>query len=108
MTQPSASVPSGGGAAILCPKCSSQMLPVPRFGVEIDQCTGCGGIFLDRGELEMLAQAEAKFYASSQPPPAPPQQYVPPQQYAQQGGFLGGLFGGGHHDSHHGRRYGHH
>jgi Zn-finger nucleic acid-binding protein len=91
------------------------MLPVSRFGVEIDQCTGCGGIFLDRGELEVLAQAESKFYAAAQSPPAPAQQYVPPQQqyvppqqYPQQGGFLGGLFGGGDHDSRRGRRYGHH
>lgn len=104
---------------MLCPKCSSQMLPVQRFGVEIDQCTGCGGIFLDRGELELLAQAESSFYAAAQPAPAPPQQYppqqyppqqYPPQQYPQQGGFLGNLFGGGGggYDSHHRRRYGHH
>ncbi|WP_082951947.1 MULTISPECIES: TFIIB-type zinc ribbon-containing protein [Mycobacterium] len=108
MTQPSTSLPAGGGAPVLCPKCGSQMLPVQRFGVEIDQCTGCGGIFLDRGELEVLVQAESRFYAAAQPPPAPPQQYVPPQQYPQptyqQGGFLGGLFG----DSHQRRRYGHH
>lgn len=108
MTQPSVSAPL---TPVLCPKCGSQMLPVPRFGVEIDQCTGCGGIFLDRGELEQLAQAEAKFYA---PPASPAPQYIPPQQYAQptypqgsQPGFLGGLFGGGSND-HHGRRRGHH
>ena len=98
---------------VLCPKCGSQMLPVPRFGVEIDQCTGCGGIFLDQGELEVLTQAEAKFYAASQPLPQPPsaQHYSQPG-YSQspypegRGGFLGGLFGG---DSHgHGRRRGHH
>ncbi|WP_082993134.1 zf-TFIIB domain-containing protein [Mycobacterium sp. 1245111.1] len=97
-------------APIACPKCVAQMLPVHRFGVEIDQCTGCGGIFLDRGELEVLAQAEANFYGSG-PQPAPPQQYsaqpqqyMPPQHYPQQrGGFLGGLFGGGYHG-----RYEHH
>lgn len=103
-------------APIVCPKCLAQMLPVNRFGVEIDQCTGCGGIFLDRGELEVLAQAEANFYGSgtqavpaqqyAAPPQqyaAPPQQYMPSQQYPPRGGFLGGLFGGGHHG-----RYEHH
>ncbi|GAA2411069.1 zf-TFIIB domain-containing protein [Mycolicibacterium llatzerense] len=94
---------------VLCPKCVSQMLPVARFGVEIDQCTGCGGIFLDQGELEQLSQAEARFYAASQPPPA--QQY--PQPGYQQspyppgrGGFLGGLFSSESHG--YGHRRGHH
>lgn len=96
-------------APIVCPKCLAQMLPVKRFGVEIDQCTGCGGIFLDRGELEVLSQAEANYYTvSQQPMPAQryeaSQQYMPaPQQYPPRGGFLGGLFGGGHQG-----RYGHH
>jgi hypothetical protein len=90
------------------------MLSLQRFGVTIDQCTGCGGIFLDRGELEQLAEAEAKFYAAPQPP-AQPYNPPPPQYQGQapvyyerprQGGFLGGLFDGGRHGgSHHG---GHH
>lgn len=33
-----------------------------RNGVTIDQCTGCRGIFLDRGELERLVDAEGSFY----------------------------------------------
>ncbi len=33
-----------------------------RNGVTIDQCTGCRGIFLDRGELERLFDAEGSFY----------------------------------------------
>lgn len=70
-------------ATLLCPKCVSQMLPVQRFGVQIDQCTGYGGVFLDRGEMEQLAQAEAKFYAAAQPQQASPQQYAasPPPGY---------------------------
>lgn len=97
---------------LLCPRCVSQMLPLQRFSVTIDQCTGCGGIFLDRGELESLVEAEGKFYAAPQQPAAP--QY-PPQQYPQAGyerprqSFFGQLFGDtghyGHHGGHHG---GHH
>ncbi|MBA2239720.1 MAG: zf-TFIIB domain-containing protein [Solirubrobacterales bacterium] len=45
-----------------CPKCGSDMRSYERNGVVVDQCTGCGGLFLDRGELERLAQAESSFY----------------------------------------------
>jgi hypothetical protein len=37
-----------------------------RNGVTIDQCTGCRGVFLDRGELERLVDAEGAFYAGRQ------------------------------------------
>jgi Zn-finger nucleic acid-binding protein len=33
-----------------------------RNGVHVDQCTGCKGIFLDRGELERLVDAEGAHY----------------------------------------------
>jgi Zn-finger nucleic acid-binding protein len=41
-----------------------------RSGITVDQCTECRGIFLDRGELERLVDAEVKYNA---PAPAPPQ-----------------------------------
>ncbi len=41
-----------------------------RNQVMVDQCTGCGGLFLDRGELERLYSAESAFYEG--PPPAVP------------------------------------
>ena len=34
-----------------------------RHGVHVDRCTECGGIFLDRGELERLISAESGHYA---------------------------------------------
>jgi Zn-finger nucleic acid-binding protein len=40
-----------------------------RSGITVDQCTECRGIFLDRGELERLVDAELKYNA-----PPPPQQ----------------------------------
>lgn len=43
------------------------MQTVDRRGVHIEQCQGCKGIFLDRGELEQIASAEQNFYTS--PPP---------------------------------------
>lgn len=33
-----------------------------RNGVTVDQCSGCRGIFLDRGELERLVDAEGAHY----------------------------------------------
>lgn len=33
-----------------------------RNGVLVDQCTECRGIFLDRGELERLMDAEGRHY----------------------------------------------
>jgi Zn-finger nucleic acid-binding protein len=45
-----------------CPKCGSEMRSYERNGVVVDQCTGCKGIFLDRGELERLVDAEGSHY----------------------------------------------
>jgi len=36
-----------------------------RNGIHVDQCTECRGLFLDRGELEHLVQAEGSFYGGS-------------------------------------------
>jgi Zn-finger nucleic acid-binding protein len=48
-----------------------------RSGVTVDQCTECRGIFLDRGELEKLFDAEANW--NSQRQQAPPPQAQPAQ-----------------------------
>src|SRR3954451_10516139 len=66
---------------VICPKCQNSMRTVDRQGIHIDQCDGCRGIFLDRGELESILQAEQRS-APAAPPPyqggggyaAPPQQ----------------------------------
>jgi uncharacterized protein len=47
---------------LVCPKCESPMRSYERNGVTIDQCTGCRGMFLDRGELERLVDAEGSYY----------------------------------------------
>ena len=43
---------------LICPKCQGRMRTYERSGVTVDQCTECRGIFLDRGELERLVDAE--------------------------------------------------
>ena len=49
-------------ADLVCPKCQSPMTSYERNGITIDQCTGCRGVFLDRGELERLVDAEGAYY----------------------------------------------
>ncbi|HVW43506.1 MAG TPA: zf-TFIIB domain-containing protein [Amycolatopsis sp.] len=52
---------------MICPKCQNMMRTVNKNGVHIEQCEGCRGIFLDRGELEQISGAESAYYGS--PPP---------------------------------------
>src|SRR3954471_3044690 len=69
-----------------CPKCHGEMRVYERSGVTVDQCTECRGIFLDRGELEKLFEAEANWNRQQGAPPPAPQPthtqpgggYVPP------------------------------
>jgi len=50
-----------------CPVCKNAMVVLELQDVEIDHCFGCGGIWLDAGELELLiddAQVAAKLLES--------------------------------------------
>jgi Zn-finger nucleic acid-binding protein len=58
--------------SLTCPKCHGAMRNYERSGVTIDQCADCRGIFLDRGELEHLIDADARFQAGSAPVATPP------------------------------------
>ena len=44
-----------------CPKCHAPMHTYNRNGVQIEQCSGCRGIFLDYGELEALTRLEGQW-----------------------------------------------
>ena len=75
-----------------------------RNGVAIDQCTGCRGIFLDRGELERLVDAEGAYYQSTPNRAAESDRGRPTSEHhgrgdhdyrgkpRRRGGFLGELF----------------
>ena len=41
-----------------CPKCGDSLKARSFQKIEIDQCTGCGGIWLDAGELEQVAEKD--------------------------------------------------
>jgi Zn-finger nucleic acid-binding protein len=39
---------------MVCPKCGAKLKETDLAGVKVDQCGGCGGIFLDKGEVALL------------------------------------------------------
>jgi Zn-finger nucleic acid-binding protein len=43
-----------------CPVCKSAMVVLELQQVEVDHCFGCGGIWLDAGELELLIDDAAR------------------------------------------------
>jgi Zn-finger nucleic acid-binding protein len=53
-----------------------------RSGVLVDQCADCRGIFLDRGELERLVDAENAWHEGRRPAAPAYQQQAPYQQQA--------------------------
>jgi Zn-finger nucleic acid-binding protein len=59
---------------LVCPKCQGHMRAYERSGVTVDQCADCRGIFLDRGELEHLVDAE-QGWQRSHSAPAPSDRY---------------------------------
>ena len=47
------------GTSLKCPRCEAAMTEVALEHVKLDRCTGCGGVFLDKGELELLTHAKS-------------------------------------------------
>ena len=45
-------------AHMTCPKCGEPLKARSFQKIEIDQCTGCSGIWLDAGEMEQVAGKE--------------------------------------------------
>ncbi|MFI8293103.1 zf-TFIIB domain-containing protein [Streptomyces sp. NPDC085614] len=83
-----------------CPKCHAAMHTYNRNGVQIEQCSGCRGIFLDYGELEALTRLESQWVQQAPPAPAPP-------AYPAQGAPAAPAWGaphGGHHGGHYRQR----
>ena len=112
---------------LTCPKCHGTMRTYERNGVHVDQCADCRGIFLDRGELDRLIDAENDWHggAATGGRPSEPaghrsdthrSEHAPSghQQTAASGAGLGGVVGevlrqvqgakSSSHSSSHGRR----
>ncbi len=43
-----------------CPRCGHDLSERDHNGVKIDQCGSCGGMWLDKGELELIEQIDAQ------------------------------------------------
>jgi len=41
-----------------CPKCGMELIEIDYKGIKIDECSECEGIWLDAGELEIVAKLE--------------------------------------------------
>jgi len=48
-------------AVKLCPVCGVELKPRVVYGIEVDYCPKCGGVWLDGGELQKLI-AKVKEY----------------------------------------------
>lgn len=57
---------------MICPHDGTEMEHVSRHGVEIDHCPSCGGVWLDRGELDHLIEAVRPAVELANPDPTPP------------------------------------
>jgi Zn-finger nucleic acid-binding protein len=74
---------------LTCPKCQGAMRTYERNGVHVDQCTECRGIFLDRGELERLIDAETAWHGGGR-------STLTPAAHAGPGRSTGGSGSGGY------------
>jgi hypothetical protein len=43
-----------------CPKCGMKMNEVRFRGMDVDVCFACGGVFLDKGEIDVIAHPQQK------------------------------------------------
>lgn len=63
---------------LTCPKCHGVMRQYERGGITLDQCAECRGIFLDRGELDRLIDAESAWHSERSAPAPARAPYVDP------------------------------
>jgi hypothetical protein len=41
-----------------CPKCGMELSEIDYKGINVDKCFSCGGVWLDAGEIDVLAKLE--------------------------------------------------
>jgi hypothetical protein len=44
-----------------CPKCGMDLTEINFGGVSVDKCFGCEGMWLDKGEIELIEKKEEGF-----------------------------------------------
>jgi Zn-finger nucleic acid-binding protein len=50
-----------------CPVCNQDLVMTDRQGIEIDYCSKCRGVWLDRGELDKIIERSMREVPQSQP-----------------------------------------
>jgi Zn-finger nucleic acid-binding protein len=43
-----------------CPKCGMKLQEIRYGNIDVDACFSCGGVFLDKGEIDVIAHPEQK------------------------------------------------
>ncbi len=43
-----------------CPKCGMKMQEIRYRNLDVDACFACGGVFLDKGEMDVIAHPQQK------------------------------------------------
>jgi Zn-finger nucleic acid-binding protein len=79
-----------------CPRCQVDQTIADRQGVEIDFCTQCRGVWLDRGELDKVIERASRFAADDDDDrwrgPERPREYDREHYYKKRKSFWGELF----------------
>jgi Zn-finger nucleic acid-binding protein len=81
-----------------CPKCQATMRQHRLGELEVARCTSCSGIFLDRSEVGLLAEAENDWHRGAAPHTEPlpritADMTVPPPSRPRARSFVETLFG---------------
>ncbi len=63
-----------GGGRLICPGCAQRLQQLPLRGVLVDACLGCGGLWLDAGELAAITGGRI----AEPPTPTPSPAAAPP------------------------------
>lgn len=83
-----------------CPHCNVDLMMTERQGIEIDYCSQCRGVWLDRGELDKIIERSAQdtFGHASARQQQPVQHFKKPEYQHKND----------HRDSHGDKQYKHH
>jgi hypothetical protein len=87
-----------GRDELTCPRCHDAMQALQVGEVEVIRCSSCSGIFLERGEVGMLSEAENDWHrgstAHTEPVPrVTPGMAPPPPSRPRARSFIETLFG---------------
>ena len=88
-----------------CPVCGEKLREIEKYGVLVDICPGCKGVWLDRGELEKIvemAEVGGPRGSETRSEHAETPRFRPEEHYGdhgahkrkKSGGWLGDILGG--------------